>query len=262
VEFKRVVGLRRSIRFYKPYRPVEREKVQTILEAARLASRAVNAAFAKAIVVFRDEMSEDDRAGLKMPTTTTQLDLAPVWIFWYGDLDAIKRTDSGRTLRELIDVGALAPTHGWTYRYVDDVVWGQMLGPMSENPEAAKLAVLPDAGVAICQALLCAVDEGLGTQLTGFNPERAKRILGVPDSWFPLYLQLVGYPAEEPEAGGQRPREPFEEDFFEGKYGRPFPRDEAVVERLKREGMIQAPAPLPWRRDELRALARMFDLPE
>lgn len=39
MEFKEVVGRRRSIRYFLPWRPVERDKVQTILEAARLVSR-------------------------------------------------------------------------------------------------------------------------------------------------------------------------------------------------------------------------------
>ena len=41
MEFKEVVGRRRSIRFFDPEKPVEREKIQKILEAARLASCAV-----------------------------------------------------------------------------------------------------------------------------------------------------------------------------------------------------------------------------
>ena len=49
MDFKEVVGRRRSIRYFLPWRPVERLKVQTILEAARLASRAGNADFARAV---------------------------------------------------------------------------------------------------------------------------------------------------------------------------------------------------------------------
>ena len=41
MEFKEVVGRRRSIRFFDPDRPVEREKIQVILETARLASRSM-----------------------------------------------------------------------------------------------------------------------------------------------------------------------------------------------------------------------------
>ena len=88
MEFKEVIGSRRSIRYYQPWRPVEREKIQTILESARLASRAVNADWAKAIVVYRDDLAEDDREALKTATTTAQLDLAPVWIFWFADLSS------------------------------------------------------------------------------------------------------------------------------------------------------------------------------
>ena len=51
MEFKEVVGRRRSIRYFLPFRPVEKEKIQTILEAARLASCAVNASFLRAVVV-------------------------------------------------------------------------------------------------------------------------------------------------------------------------------------------------------------------
>lgn len=262
MEFKRVVGSRRSIRYYQPWRPVEPAKIQTILEAARLASRAVNAAFAKAIVVYRDRLSVEDRASLKTPTTTAQLDLAPVWILWYGDLGCIRKTNQGQTLKQLIDAGALNPSHGWSYRYVEKVIWAQILKPISDAVERLVPFVAAEASLAICQALLCAVDEGLGTQLTAFNTEAAKRLFEVPDEWMPLSAQLVGYPAESPEAGGQRPREPFEEDFFEMRYGNPFPRDPAVVRALEEAGMIQAPAPLPWRRDEVRALSRMFGLPE
>jgi nitroreductase len=262
LEFKRVIGNRRSIRYYQPWRPVEREKIQTMLEAARLASRAVNASFFKAIVVYRDQLSEAERDTLKLATTTAQLDLAPVWIFWYGDMKCIENTNKGATLKQLIDAGALNPSHGWSYQFVENVVYAQLLGPLSENREALLPLVVEEASLAMCQALLCAVDEGLGTQLTGFNAEAAKKILDIPDHLFPLVIQLVGYSAESPEAGGQRPREPFEVDFFEMKYGKPFKREPEVVKRLEDAGMIQGPAPLPWRKEEVRALSRMFGLPE
>ncbi len=262
MEFKRVVGTRRSIRYFQPWRPVEPAKIQTILEAARLASRAVNAAFAKAIVVYRDKLSEEDRNSLKTPTTTAQLDLAPVWILWYGDLGAVQRTNEGQTLKKLIDAGALNPSHGWSYRYVQDVIWAQILKPLADAPQVAAPFIYGEACLAVCTALLCAVDEGLGTQLTAFQTEPAKKLFNVPDDWIPIFAQLVGYPAESPEAGGQRPREPFEVDFFEMRHGNPFPRDPAVVKALEEVGMIQASAPLPWRKDEIRALSRMFGLPE
>ncbi len=128
MEFKEVVGRRRSIRYFLPFRPVEKEKIQTILEAARLASCAVNASFLRAIVVERDKTSREVLESLKVPTTTLQLDLAPVHIYFYGNLKAIDESH-GKTLKELYDVGALNPTHGWSYKFIDEVVWPQILEP-------------------------------------------------------------------------------------------------------------------------------------
>ncbi len=260
MEFKQVVGRRRSIRYYQPYRPVEREKVQVVLEAARLSSRAVNADFVQAIVVNRDDLAEENRESLKTPTTTAQLDLAPVWIFWLIDPTAPK---VGQTsLKKLVDVGALTPSHGWSHAYVDNVVWPQVLQPILADPGTAAVVAAVEAGLAINQALLAAVDEGLGTQLTALNAASAKQILGIPDHLVPIWIQLLGYPAEDPDAGGQRPRSPFEHIYFEGRYGRPFERDQTVVERLRADGMLTGDAPHPWRKEEVRALSRMFGLPE
>ncbi|HXF51577.1 MAG TPA: hypothetical protein VNM43_07840, partial [Dehalococcoidia bacterium] len=65
------------------------------------------------------------------------------------------------------------------------------------------------------------------------------------------------------EAGGQRPRPPFEEQYFEGKYGVPFKRDPAVVEKLKAAKMIQRPATPnnPERMAEIKRLAERLGLP-
>ena len=44
-----------------------------------------------------------------------------------------------------------------------------------------------------------------------------------------------------------------------GRWGSPMSRDEGVVRKdLRHEGLIQAPAPLPGRDEELRHLGRMF----
>lgn len=261
MQFKEVVGRRRSIRFFQPWRQVSREKIQTILEAARLASCAVNAHWLRAIVVERDKLPRETLDTLKTPVSAVNLELAPVHIYFYADLGTVARVKGSR-LKELVDVGALAPSHGWSHKFVDEFVWPQILEPMTKSPAQASVGAAADCGVAICQALLCAFDEGLGACLSAFNPGVAKQTFGVPDDWMPIYVLLVGYPAESWEAGGQRPRPPFEELYYEGKFGTPFKRDDQVVERLKQANMIQPPAPLPWRKEEMRALARMLGLPE
>jgi nitroreductase len=261
VEFKRVVGTRRSVRWLKPWRPVEREKIQVILEAANRASRSMNADYPRALVVQRDEVDPEVREALRNPTTSVELDLAPTYIFWYVDLDYIKGAQD--RLKELVRQHALTPSHGWSEAYVDRFLWPQVLAPIAENPAALMFMGATETGMAICNALNAAVDEGLGTCLHAFTaPDKVKEAFGVPDSWFPVWLQLLGYPLEDPEAGGQRPRRPLRELFFEGHCSRPFEEDPEVTERLRREGMIQQPGPLPWRAEEVRMLSRMFGLPE
>lgn len=260
MEFKEVVGRRRSIRFFDPDRPVEREKIQVILETARLASCAVNAHWLRAIVVERDKLPKEKLDQLKTPVASLALDLAPVHIYFFVDLGVVSKIKGSR-LRELVDVGALAPTHGWSHKFVDDFVYPQILEPMTKNLPGYMAAASADAGGAAQNALLAAFDEGLGACLNTPNPALTKQVFGVPDDWMSLWVMLVGYPAESPDGGGQRPRPPFEELYFEGEYGTPFKRDPAVVERLKAEKMIQAPAPTPGRMDEIKKLAQEYDLP-
>jgi nitroreductase len=260
VEFKQVVGRRRSIRFFEPDRPVEREKIQIILEAARLASCAVNAFWLRAIVVERDKLPKEKLDQLKTPVAALTLDLAPLHIYFFCDLGVVNRI-KGERLKELVDVGALAPTHGWSHKFVDDLVYPHLLKPLTENREAYIAAAAGDCGGGVHMALLTAFDEGLGACLNTPNPLLIRRVFEVPDDWIPLWVMLVGYPAESWEAGGQRPRPPFEELFFEGDPATPFKRDEKVVKTLGEAGMIQAPAPLPGRREEIRKLAERFGLP-
>lgn len=260
MEFKEVVGNRRSIRFFDPHRPVEREKIQVILETARLASCAVNAHWLRAIVVERDKIPPEKLAMLKTPVAALTLDLAPVHIYFFVDLGVVTRIKGSR-LKELVDAGALAPTHGWSHKFVDDFVYPQILEPMTRNLEGYAPAAFADAGGAAHNALLAAFDEGLGACLNTPNPMLTKQVFGVPDDWMSMWVMLVGYPAESPDAGGQRPRPDFEELYFDGEYGKPFKRDPKVVERLKKAKMIQASAPLPGRMEEIKKLAEKYDLP-
>jgi len=260
MEFKEVLGLRRSIRYFDPDRPVEREKIQKILEAMRIASCAVNAHWLRAVVINRADIPAETLEELKMPVAALVQELAPVHVYCYLDLGTVVR-NKGKRLRELVDVGALNPTHGWSHRFVDEFVYPQVLEPLTKNP-AYPIAAAFDCGGAGTQGLLVAVEEGLGVCWTAFNPEPAKKMLKIPDDWIPLYVLNVGYCLEGREAGGQRPRPPFEELYFEGDTSRPFRRDPKVVEELQQSGMLQTPAPLPDRQQEIRELARKLGLPE
>lgn len=257
MRFEQVIGNRRSTRYFDPDRPVEREKVQKILEAMRLASCAMNAHWLRAVVVYRDDLDPKDFEKLKVPVSGVLMDLAPVHIYCFADPSVVLK-DKGDRVRQLMDIGACNPSHGWTYAFLDEFVWPQILKPLAENPTyPASMAF--DNGSAATQGLLMAINLGLGACWSVMAAEPAREILGVPAHWLPHYVMNVGYSLESP---GQRPRPPFESLYFEGHVSTPFRRDPAVVEELERDGMLQEPDPKPGRKDEIRSLCRKLGLRE
>ncbi len=219
MEFKEAVGKRRSIRHYSR-RPVEMEKIQIILEAARLAPCASNLNILRAVVVDRgkdpgrliDSIAEFNRAHILQ---------APTLICWYVDMQAWK--DRAQKMKELIDIGALKPAQGWSHEYIDNIY----MKTRRKDPEVINYI---EGGMGIAFGMLAAVDQGLGTCLNTCNGEEARIALGLPETATVLWIMSVGYPAESLEVEKQRPRRPFEELFSLNTYGTPFKRDEKVVE--------------------------------
>lgn len=259
MEAKRVLGNRRSIRFYLPFRPVERETIQKMLEAARRASCVGNVTVARAIVIWKEQASPELMKAITPPLGYQQMQTAPVFILWYHDkmsyevnkwIDDLKNLAEQRRIGE--DVERTKDIIERSLRPAFGASWEQMA--------VAPLAFM-DLGQAVAQATFVAWDEGLGTCLMS-SPrlEQIGKLLNLPETAVPVCLMSVGYPAESWEAGGQTSKRPFSELFFEMEHGKPFEEDPEVIEELKREGLIQQPAPLPWREDELKYLSHALDL--
>ncbi len=256
MELRQVIGNRRSIRFLLPHKPVEPVKIQRMLEAARIASHWGNVQSLRAVVVFRDSCSDETREAVTAPIAGFQIKLAPVVIVWYLDTAAVD--DQPDRLRELLKAGAL----GFGEKKLE-ALETQLIPIFKGITEISKAPGLGevDCGQGIAQATLMAFEQGLGTCCLGTpHGEKIRQNLGMPESARILLLQTVGYPAENPEAGGQRPRQPFEKLFHMNGYGKPFPRNEEVVEELAEDGMFQAPGPLPWREEELEYLRVALDI--
>lgn len=257
MELREVIGRRRSIRFMRTYQPVEREKIQRMLEAARLASYWGNVQALRAVVVERDTAPAEVLDALIAPIAGFQIRRAPVVIVWYIDTAAID--EQPERLRELVDAGALgvgpekkADLEGKIIPFFVSIL------DMLKGPGLNEV----DAGQGIAQATLMAFEQGLGTCLLGTqNTDAIRENLGLPDTARVIVLQTVGYPAEHWEAGGQRPRVGFEERFFLNGYGTPFPRDPGVVDELTKDKMFTRPAPLPHREAELEYLRNALDVP-
>jgi nitroreductase len=249
------IGSRRSIRWYEPNKPVERWKVQAMLEAARISPSAGNFNGQRAIVVYRDEDPEIWEFISDWSQITTQM--APILMFWCYDLAAYDT--QGQQLHDLMRTGGLDKAHGWEYDRVSGLF---PLPAILPDFILHRMAAI-DLGNAIQNAIITATALGLGCCLNGASGgarRNIKKKFNLSDSYVFCWLMTVGYPAESIEAGGTRGRPPFETMFFEKRAGNPFRRDERVVELLKELNLIQKPGPLPGRLEEINTLTKRFGL--
>ncbi len=250
MELRQVIGNRRSIRFLLPYKPVEPEKIQRMLEAARIASHWGNVQSLRAVVVFKDSASQETRDALLAPVAGFQIRLAPVVIVWYLETAAVD--EQSDRLRQLLKAGALGFGEGKAEALEQQII--PLFDSIREQLKEPGLNEI-DCGQGIAQATLMAFEQGLGTCCLGTpHSEQIRENLGLPESSRVILLQTVGYPAESPEAGGQRPRQDFDKLFHMNGYGTPFPRSQEVVSELEDDGLLQTPAPTPWREEELEYL--------
>ncbi len=257
MELREVMGRRRSIRFMRPYQPVEPEKIQLMLEAARRASHWGNVGGLRAIVVYRDSAPQETIDALFAPIAGYQIRRAPVTIVWFFDANAVD--EQSDRLRELLAAGALGVGDNKKSDLEDKII--PFFDGIRDMLKGAGINEV-DCGQGIAQATLMAYEQGLGTCCLGTaDTEEIREQLGLPDGCRVLLLQTVGYPAESWEAGGQRPRQPFEDLFHLNEYGNPFPRSDEVITELTEDGFFTRPGPLPWREAELEFLKDALDVP-
>jgi nitroreductase len=259
MELKEAIGRRRTIRFFVPHRPVEREKIQKMLEAARRASCAGNVMNARAVVIWREKAEPKVLKAIAPRIGYQQMHTAPVFIFWYSE-SAVYHGDAWPdSVLRLAEARRIGVDVEETRREINEklrpgfLVAGKMMG-------VAPLAFM-DVGQAIAQATLIAYEEGLGSCLMS-SPrlEKVAKMFNLSETSVPICIQAVGYPAESWEAGGQTPKPPLGEMFSEMEVGNAFVPDPKVEEELKAARLIQQPAPLPWREAELAYLTRALAL--
>src|SRR5712691_10381691 len=115
MEFLEAVGKRRSVRWFKTWEQVPREKIQRILEVVRLTTCPGNLQPWRAVVVERDKLDAATRekllAGDNWQGAHAQ---APVWIYWYGEIGAARPEEFAAKTKDLIDFGALPTAYGWS----------------------------------------------------------------------------------------------------------------------------------------------------
>ena len=257
-DFFDVLGSRRSIRYFKPWKPVEPEKLETILQAARIASHMGNANAVQAIV-FADK---DIKERLKPVVSTFNvafIEMAPVILIWFIDRNCWYKEIADHLI-DLYKAGAVNPSHGWSAEFIDKSARPRLT---SFPTETVDFMLACESGMAMAQAQLTAVALGLGVcSFAGVGPKIAE-IFGLPDHCRFVWGMAIGYPAEDPLTGGQRERKPFEKIYFKDKYGNPMSSDPKLVDMLKELNMLQPVAKLtPERLEEINSISRMMGLPE
>ncbi|MEE9472764.1 MAG: nitroreductase family protein [Acidimicrobiia bacterium] len=262
MQLKEVLGRRRTIRFFLPFRPVERDKIQKMLEAARHASCVGNVNNTRAVVVWKDQASAELIQALTPPLGYQQMQTAPCFIIWYSDSAAYEVNTWIDAIKNLADQRRIGTNPEETKTLVDGAL-RPVFAASWQQAAVAPLAFM-DVGQAVAQATLVAYDEGLTTCLMS-GPvmiDRVNKLLKLPESATLVCIMSVGYPAESWEAGGQTGKAPFGDLFSEMEYGKPFKTDPAVWDELREAKMLQEEAPLPWRDAELKYLMQALGLEE
>lgn len=152
MEFSDLIRKRYSVRTYR-LDPVEDEKLQQVLEAARLAPTAANRQPFQLIVIS----TAGREAELQTIYNRAWFVQAPLVICACG-----------------------VPAEGWT----------RMDG---------KSYVDVDVAIMMDHLILAATDLGLGTcWIAAFDPEAARKVLGLPRGVEPIAFTPLGYPADQP----------------------------------------------------------------
>jgi nitroreductase len=251
------IGNRRTFRYYDPERKVEDWKIQTILQAARLASCQGNINATEAIVVQKESCDLWDEIEECVSGFNVQIiNQASHLIFWLTNLHAwYGRANDG--LSTLALSGALTKYHGWNYEFTMTQTVPRL---MSFPVERTDTLLRFESGQAVGQATVAATALGVGTCLLAFGrkPGGVEKAFGLTPNLKMTWGMAVGYPLEDEKAGGQRPRLKFEKLFFKDSYGNPYPPDPELFKVLQSKGMIQEQAPLPGRIEEIDKLASQF----
>lgn len=251
------IGDRRTIRYYDPDRKVEDWKIQAMLQAARFASCQGNINATEAIVVQKETCEVwDDLEECVSGFNVQLMNQSSHIIFWLTNLNAwYGRANDG--LSTLALSGALTKYHGWNYEFSMTQTIPRL---MSFPVERTDLLLRFETGLAVCQAILCGQALGVGQSLVAFGrkPGGIEGVFGLPKHYKFTWAHVVGYPLENPNGGGQRPRLKFEKLFHKDSFGTPMFADPAVDELLREKGLIQEQAPLPGRMEEIDALAAKF----
>ncbi|MEJ2718586.1 MAG: nitroreductase family protein [Deltaproteobacteria bacterium] len=198
-----------SIRKWKPV-PVEKEKIEKVLEAGRRAPSWGNTQPWRFIVVQDKEKKEGlaEAAGGQAVVRD-----APAVIVCCGVAGDFSRKQQRETLKSVIEVGAI----DWTDDFLDNVVLeSDLFSPYRLGEQVMTIKAGEMVMISIAYMTIEAVNQGLGTCWVGaMAPKDAHKVMNLPDELFVHDLVPIGYPDEDPKP---RPRKSLDKLVFWEKY--------------------------------------------
>jgi len=199
---------RRSIRRWDP-KPVEKEKIEKVLEAGRRAPSWGNTQPWRFIVVQdKAKIEEIAQAAGGQPHIN-----APVLIVCCGAINDLSRKQHREALAQLRDMGVM----DWTDEILDNVVLGSdAFAPYRLGEQVMTVKAGEQVMIAVAYMTLEAVNQGLGTCWVGaITPKEVHKVMNLPDDIFVHSLIPLGYPGEDPKP---RPRKDASKIIFWEKY--------------------------------------------
>ncbi len=209
MEVSSAILKRASIRSWKPA-PVEKEKIEKVLEAGRRAPSWGNTQPWRFIVLQeKARIEEVAKASGGQPHVSS----APVVIVCCGAINDFSRKQHREVLAELRDAGV----NDWTDEFMDNVVLkSDVFAPYLLGDPVMTVKAGEQIMIAIAYMTLEAVNQGLGTCWVGaITPKNVHQVMNLPDSLFVHSLIPLGYPGQDPEP---RPRKDRDKIIFWEKY--------------------------------------------
>ena len=251
------IGNRRSIRYFDPEKKVEDWKIHTILQAGRMSSCQGNINATEAIVVEKETCDLWDEIEECVSGFNVQIiNQCSHLVFWLTNLNAwYGRANDG--LSSLALSGALTKYHGWNYEFTMTQTVPRL---MSFPTERTEILLRFESGLAVGNSILAATGLDVGSILIAFGrkPGGIEKAFGLPPHYKFTWGHAIGYPLEDADAGGQRPRLKFEKLFHKNEHGNPLQMADGLEDALREKGMIQEQSPTGGRFDEIDKLAEQF----
>ncbi len=205
MEVTEAIQKRATIRRWQQ-KPVEKEKIMSVLEAARRAPSWGNVQPWRYLVVQdRTQIEELAKLGGGQP----HISAAPVVIVCCSAIEAFSRKMHRESLKQLIEAGVM----DWPDELLDNVILGSdQFAPYRLGDQVMTIKASEQLMISIAYMTLEAVNQGLGSCWAGAiaSSEVHKR-MKLPNNWFVHDYLLLGYPDENPKP---RPRKPLAEIVF------------------------------------------------